>query len=451
VSENLAVHKVVEEHQTIEGERETTTRDVHSTFDGKHVRNGWSESSHGTWVSQEHLHSKTLDVTIKSQTAGEESGPVSADPEDSDVVGSHRHQFATDSFQIHHGQGDLCSENWFLATEVHGKMHWDEKSENVIVDEATTSHIKLSAPVNCAIGVVTSNVLQLIASKGYLNAWDAATLCCVGGLQLLLFKGVEWFACQFGTKWLTLNLVFGIYFVGRELLQTYNTPSLSFWSKIGHSSFSVICGGGILFMYWWFAQNPLLSVFASSFRFLLETIKHLSDWRSGNLDWHFVRENILRNPNLGAAGAGFLGAKAGLALGMLMGPLGMGLGTAIGGAVGSVLGMLGWTSAFEWLWGPSMAWELQNAYTFLGVAPDASDEEVNKAFRLKALKLHPDKPGGSEEQFKLLRAHYQRILCGRMVQCSCNSKQHSKCSSGENKIFDDIESNSQSTSIGHDF
>ena len=456
VSEDLAVHKVVEEHQTsqtIEGERETTTRDVQSTFDGQHVRDGLSESSHGTWVSQEHLQSKTLDVTIKSQTVGEESGPVSADPEDSDVVGSHSHQFATDSFQIHHGQGDLCSENWFFAKEVHGKMHWDEKSQNVIVDEATTNHINLSAPVNCAIGVVTSSVLQLIASKGYLNAWDAATLCCIGTWQLLLFKGVDRFACQLGTKWLTLNLVFGIYFVGRELLQTYNTPSLSFWSKIGHSSLSLISGGGTLFVYWWFAQDPPLSMWVSLARFLQETIKHLSDGPSGNLYWHFVAENIVRNPNLGAAGAGFLGAKAGLALGMLMGPLGMGigLGTAIGGAVGSALGMLGWTSVFDWLLGPSMARELQYAYTFLGVARDASGEEVNKAFRLKALKLHPGKPGGSEEQFKLLHAHYERILCGCMVRCSGNSKEHSKRSSGENKMLDHIDSNSQSTSIGHDF
>lgn len=46
-------------------------------------------------------------------------------------------------------------------------------------------------------------------------------------------------------------------------------------------------------------------------------------------------------------------------------------------------------------------------YKILDVEKGASQEEIKKAFRKKAHKLHPDKPGGSEEKFKEINEAYQ--------------------------------------------
>ena len=48
-------------------------------------------------------------------------------------------------------------------------------------------------------------------------------------------------------------------------------------------------------------------------------------------------------------------------------------------------------------------------YDILQVSPDADQSTIKKAFRKKALKLHPDKPTGNEEKFKELDAAF-RVL-----------------------------------------
>lgn len=45
-------------------------------------------------------------------------------------------------------------------------------------------------------------------------------------------------------------------------------------------------------------------------------------------------------------------------------------------------------------------------YELLGVKKDASQDEIKKAFRKLAQKLHPDKPGGDEKKFKEINEAY---------------------------------------------
>lgn len=59
---------------------------------------------------------------------------------------------------------------------------------------------------------------------------------------------------------------------------------------------------------------------------------------------------------------------------------------------------------------------MANPYSILGVSPDASDEEIKKAYRTLSRKYHPDaninnpNAAQSEEKFKQIQQAYQQIM-----------------------------------------
>lgn len=48
----------------------------------------------------------------------------------------------------------------------------------------------------------------------------------------------------------------------------------------------------------------------------------------------------------------------------------------------------------------------------LGVAPDADEATIRRAFRERARDLHPDAPGGDGDEFKRVKAAYERLTDG---------------------------------------
>src|ERR1700739_2755455 len=50
---------------------------------------------------------------------------------------------------------------------------------------------------------------------------------------------------------------------------------------------------------------------------------------------------------------------------------------------------------------------MKDYYTILGIAKNASEEDIKKAYRKLAHQYHPDKAGGDEKKFKEINEAYQ--------------------------------------------
>jgi hypothetical protein len=54
----------------------------------------------------------------------------------------------------------------------------------------------------------------------------------------------------------------------------------------------------------------------------------------------------------------------------------------------------------------------RNPYKVLGVPQGASEKDIKKAYRVMAMKFHPDAPGGSHEKFQEVQEAYEQVKSG---------------------------------------
>lgn len=61
---------------------------------------------------------------------------------------------------------------------------------------------------------------------------------------------------------------------------------------------------------------------------------------------------------------------------------------------------------------PLLLAKARNPYKVLGVPQGASEKDIKKAYRVMAMKFHPDAPGGSHEKFQDIQLAYEQIKTG---------------------------------------
>lgn len=125
-------------------------------------------------------------------------------------------------------------------------------------------------------------------------------------------------------------------------------------------------------------------------------------WWKGEISGKRCAKNVVDASFTVTAGAvgGYL---TGAAVGAVAGPVGLVIGGVLGGVISySVMNLL-IDRLTQKLFDIPKDEALENAYAFLGVKMSSSNSEINAAFHRLCLKYHPDKPGGSAEDFHFLQ------------------------------------------------
>lgn len=140
-----------------------------------------------------------------------------------------------------------------------------------------------------------------------------------------------------------------------------------------------------------------------------EAVQSIRQWYNGEISGTRCKMNILNAT--GSSAGTVLGGAGGVVLGAALGDLGIVAGSVVGSCVGGVAG----NSFASWLtstfFDVPRDVSLENAYKFLGVTHRASNDEVNKAYRLLLLKHYPGMDGPQEDFHRLqvsleyIRAH----------------------------------------------
>ena len=159
--------------------------------------------------------------------------------------------------------------------------------------------------------------------------------------------------------------------------------------------------------------------------FSISTGINLIKWFNGSLTTQqFFQETMIQAGGaFGSFGGGVLGSKIGLGIGLIFGPAGAVICGAVGGILGAVGGYIGGEKLMEWLTNKMPCFQDDEltikANTFVESmmvleTPELAqldNKEVQRCFRRKALRFHPDRLplDISDEDEKLAKLNWYTI------------------------------------------
>ena len=135
-------------------------------------------------------------------------------------------------------------------------------------------------------------------------------------------------------------------------------------------------------------------------------------WWNGEITGERCAKNII--DDLATVGGALAGAAGGAVAGVAVGgPIGGAIGGVVGAFVGGVAANYLIQKLTEELFDLPKTEALEEAYKFMGLHRNDSNEKVNARYRELARVYHPDKEGGSEEKFCKLSACVAIIKAAR--------------------------------------
>jgi hypothetical protein len=142
----------------------------------------------------------------------------------------------------------------------------------------------------------------------------------------------------------------------------------------------------------------------------MEAVQQIMAWRAGTVSGAeaMIETSVAVVALAGGAAGSSAGAATGAVISAYLG-LGKGIGAAVGGVIGGLWGGKEAEKTFRWTIGKVFTLppkkQIADCYNILGVDDVSTNDDVNRAYRKKAMVLHPDKIGNDpklkDDWFKL--------------------------------------------------
>lgn len=139
--------------------------------------------------------------------------------------------------------------------------------------------------------------------------------------------------------------------------------------------------------------------------------RNIRRWWRGEISGKRMAKNVV--DAFVTTGAGIVGGLAGSAAGVALGPFGVLAGGVLGGVLSSTAASYLSDYVTQKIFSIPKEESLENAFNYLGVTVGSSNSAINAAYHRKCLETHPDKDGGSTEDFQITQLHMSVIKVAR--------------------------------------